>query len=124
MGNDFKTGVEQWVAENLPDALVGVDIGMYGVQSSDPEVQDAFELWRQRLADKGWGAPTWPKQYGGAGLSAAEAKVIAREIRSAGSLNPIPYLAGMGVTMVGPCAASGVKYHAILATLRPGATGM
>ena len=26
------------------------------------------KLWKQRMADKGWGAPTWPKQYGGGGL--------------------------------------------------------
>ena len=31
MANDFKAGVEEWVAENLPGALVGVDVGMYGV---------------------------------------------------------------------------------------------
>ncbi|NQX90020.1 MAG: acyl-CoA dehydrogenase family protein [Halioglobus sp.] len=102
MSDNFKAVAQSWVAQNLPKTLVGVDIGMYGPQSSTPAVLEAFELWRQRLAEKGWGAPTWPVEYGGAGLSDAEAKVIARVIHKAGSMNPIPYLAGMGVTMVGP----------------------
>ncbi len=102
MSQSFEEQVGEWVAENLPASLVGETITMYGPASRDPQVLADFELWRQRLAGQGWGAPTWPAAYGGADLSAAEAKVVARQIRKAGSLNPIPYLAGMGVTMVGP----------------------
>jgi len=102
MSDGFRTSAKAWVADNLPEALKGVDIGMYGPGSREPEVLEAFELWRQRLAEQGWGAPTWPVEYGGAGLTGAEAKTIGREIHAAGSMNPIPFLAGMGVTMVGP----------------------
>jgi len=102
MTGTFENSVKDWVAANLPDALVGVHIDMYGVVSDDPAVKDAFELWRSRLAAQGWGAPTWPREYGGAGLTDAEAKVINRAIAKAGSMNPIPYISGMGVTMVGP----------------------
>jgi len=102
MATEFETSVRDWVAENLPKALVGVHIDMYGVVSGDPAVKDAFDLWRRRLAAQGWGAPTWPVEYGGAGLTDAQAKVVSRAIAKAGSMNPIPYLSGMGVTMVGP----------------------
>lgn len=102
MPGDFETSVRDWVAENLPAELAGVRIGMYGVESEDPAVTEAFELWRARLAAQGWGAPTWPSEYGGAGLTDAEAKTVSKAIEKAGSMNPIPYLAGMGVTMVGP----------------------
>tara|TARA_R110002049_G_scaffold130406_3_gene288720 strand:- start:1507 stop:2709 length:1203 start_codon:yes stop_codon:yes gene_type:complete len=102
MTGEFETSVREWVADNLPASLVGTPIGMYGVDSEDPQVLEDFELWRQRLAAQGWGAPTWPRAYGGAGLTDTEAKVIRRVIAKAGSMNPIPYLAGMGVTMVGP----------------------
>lgn len=102
MTGDFETSVSDWVADNLPKPLVGVHIDMYGVVSGDQEVRDAFDLWRQRLAAQGWGAPTWPREYGGAGLTDAQAKIVSRAITKAGSSNPIPYLAGMGVTMVGP----------------------
>ena len=102
MSGEFETSVREWVADNLPEPLVGVSIDMYGVASEDPAVLEAFEQWRARLAAQGWGAPTWPTEYGGAGLTDAQAKVISRAIAKAGSMNPIPYLAGMGVTMVGP----------------------
>jgi len=102
MAGDFESSVRDWVAANLPEALAGARIDMYGVVSGDQAVKDAFDLWRQRLAAQGWGAPTWPREYGGADLTDAQAKVVSRAIAKAGSMNPIPYLAGMGVTMVGP----------------------
>ena len=96
----FREEVSAWVTENFPRRLVGSVMGLEG-QSSD-EVKADFELWRQRLAGQGWGAPTWPKQYGGAELSDAESKVISQEMGKQGAFNPIPLMAGMGVTMVGP----------------------
>ena len=96
----FREEVAAWVTENFPRGLVGSVMGLEG-QSSD-EVKADFELWRQRLAGRGWGAPTWPKQYGGAELSDAHAKVISQEMGKQGAFNPIPLMAGMGVTMVGP----------------------
>lgn len=102
MTQEFETSVRDWIADNLPELLVGAHINMYGVVSGDQDVRDAFDLWRQRLAAQGWGAPTWPREYGGAGLTDAQAKVVNRAIAKAGSMNPIAYLAGMGVTMVGP----------------------
>ncbi|MFT4520830.1 MAG: alkylation response protein AidB-like acyl-CoA dehydrogenase [Halioglobus sp.] len=102
MTGEFKDSVRDWVADNLPEALVGVPISPYGVPPEAQELRDAFDLWCQRLATQGWGAPTWPREYGGADLTDAQAKIINRSIAKAGSMNPIPYLAGMGVTMVGP----------------------
>ena len=96
----FREEVSAWVTENFPRRLVGSVMGLEG-QASD-EVKADFELWRQRLAGQGWGAPTWPKHYGGAELSDAEAKVISQEMGKQGAFNPIPLMAGMGVTMVGP----------------------
>ncbi len=56
-------------------------------------------LWVERMGAKGWGTPTWPKEYGGGGLSPAEAKVLAEEMAAIGANNPI---GGMGVMMFGP----------------------
>ena len=102
MSGEFEASVRAWVADNLPAALAGVRMDMYGVVSADQAVREAFDLWRARLAAQGWGAPTWPVEYGGAGLTDAQAKVVSRAITKAGSMNPIPFLSGMGVTMVGP----------------------
>ncbi|MFT5578617.1 MAG: alkylation response protein AidB-like acyl-CoA dehydrogenase [Paraglaciecola psychrophila] len=95
----FRHSVREWLEHNFPPSLAGKP---YVMGTESPEADSDVELWRQRLADKGWGAPTWSQQYGGAGLSHPEAKVISQEIARAGGFNPIPVMAGMGVTMVGP----------------------
>ncbi|MCE7998236.1 MAG: acyl-CoA dehydrogenase [Rhodobiaceae bacterium] len=96
----FRSEVSDWVQNNFPSALNGFDLGVDS--PSEKGVSSEFRAWRQALADKGWGTPTWPKEYGGAGLSDPEAKVIRQEIGKAGAFNPIPPMTGMGVTMVGP----------------------
>ena len=96
----FRASVREWVEANLPPSIVGKGMGLEGEASDD--VKADMDLWRQRLAEKGWGAPTWPKEYGGAGLGHPEAKIISQEVAKQGGFNPIPLLAGMGVTMVGP----------------------
>ena len=98
--DDFRASARTWIQQNFPSSLQGKAPGMEG--ESDPAVKADMNTWRERLADQGWGTPTWPTEYGGAGLSQPEAKVIAQELHKAGAFNPIPALAGMGVTMVGP----------------------
>ena len=51
------------------------------------------------MGERGWTAPTWPKEYGGGGLSPAEGKVLQEEMRA---LKLRPALAGFGLTMIGP----------------------
>ena len=95
----FRSEVQTWVKENFPTSLAAKTFGMEGADKIDGR---ELEKWRQALADKGYGAPTWPKEYGGAGLSHPQAKFVSQEIAKAGGFNPIPMMAGMGVTMVGP----------------------
>ena len=45
---------------------MGIAGGESGAKASDT-VRAGLEAWRQKLAEKGWGAPTWPVEYGGAG---------------------------------------------------------
>ena len=33
------------------------------------------KIWLERMASKGWTAPTWPTEFGGAGLCKEQAKV-------------------------------------------------
>jgi alkylation response protein AidB-like acyl-CoA dehydrogenase len=97
---EFRASTRAWIEENFPKSLIGSAMGLEG--EADEGKKDDFELWRQRLADKGWGAPTWPIEFGGAGTSHPEAKIISQEMGKLGAFNPIPLMAGMGVTMVGP----------------------
>jgi len=97
--SDFRADVRVWLGENFPPSLKGKSLGIEGDTAG---LGKDLQIWRERLARKGWGAPTWPKEYGGAGLSHPEARVIGDEMARIGASNPIPMLAGMGVTMVGP----------------------
>jgi alkylation response protein AidB-like acyl-CoA dehydrogenase len=50
-------------------------------------------------AERGWTAPTWPREYGGGGLSGDEAKVLREEMAK---LRLRPPLIGFGLEMIGP----------------------
>ncbi|WP_337188484.1 acyl-CoA dehydrogenase family protein [Phenylobacterium sp.] len=94
----FRKEVRDWVAANFPAELKGKPNPMAREErGSDPT--PAQEAWRKAVGEKGWGTPTWPKQYGGGGLSGAEARVVQGEFARAGAYNPI---GGMGVMMFGP----------------------
>jgi len=54
--------------------------------------------WRKKLADKGWNAPAWPKEYGGAGMSVMEQFILNEEFAEA----RVMAMGGMGVSMAGP----------------------
>ena len=56
-------------------------------------------LAAEALHAKGWVAPSWPTQYGGAGWSEMQRYIFAAECARAGA----PSLAPMGLRMVGPC---------------------
>ncbi len=94
----FRNEARAWLESNFPKSLAGRDdepIAPYG-----PETPSADqELWRQRMAAKGWSAPTWPAAYGGGGLSADEGRVLQQEMGRLGALNPV---GGMGTSMFGP----------------------
>jgi len=62
-------------------------------------VRPESRVWLEVASSRGWTAPSWPKEYGGAGLGAAEAKVLDREIAR---LELPPPLVGFGLSMIGP----------------------
>ena len=100
--DDFRLEVSTWLEENFPKSLNGKASELsLGKNVSGKLVADS-DTWRKNLAAQGWGIPTWPLEYGGAGLSQKHAQIINEEMDKRGAFNPIPMLAGMGVTMVGP----------------------
>jgi alkylation response protein AidB-like acyl-CoA dehydrogenase len=95
----FRTEARTWLEANLPESLRGHPERVTEAMNGGGKPTGDVELWRQRMGDKGWGTPTWPKEYGGGGLSAAEARVLFEEMARLGAANPI---GGMGVIMFGP----------------------
>jgi alkylation response protein AidB-like acyl-CoA dehydrogenase len=60
------------------DAVLGVGVG------EDPRDRD----WLKKLATRGWVAPAWPKEYGGAGLSVMQQFIFNEEIARARAPRP------------------------------------
>src|SRR5579859_1771522 len=95
----FRAEARAWLEANVPASVRGnPDGAMEAVMSGEKPTGD-FDLWKRRMGEKGWGAPTWPKAYGGGGLGAAEARILAQEMADMGVANPI---VGMGTSMFGP----------------------
>jgi alkylation response protein AidB-like acyl-CoA dehydrogenase len=94
----FRAEAKAWLEANFPKALAGDPAAQMAATMGGEMTPDAA-LWKQRMGEKGWGTPTWPTEYGGGGLSRAEARVLAEEMGRIGARNPI---GGMGVMMFGP----------------------
>jgi alkylation response protein AidB-like acyl-CoA dehydrogenase len=56
-------------------------------------------MWMERMAERGWTAPQWPAEYGGGGLSKAQAKILREEL---GRIKARRALDSFGVDMLGP----------------------
>ena len=93
----FRGEARKWIEENFPSSLKGKGGMMMG--EDGPEFTTDFARWKTAMGDKGWGTPTWPRQYGGGGLTPQQARVLQQEMNRIGAFNPI---GGMGVMMFGP----------------------
>ena len=67
-------------------------------RAPDPERRAAVEEWTAALAERGWVAPHWPRELGGAGLTVLEQVVLSEELARA----RVPVVGGIGVSMLGP----------------------
>ncbi len=95
---EFRAEVRAWLAENCPPGARGpgqIPNGSSKIPIVDPDVR----LWLDRMIDKGWTVPTWPKEYGGAGLGNAELLVLLEEMRR---IDARPALSSFGTSMIGP----------------------
>lgn len=97
----FRLDSREWLKENCPASMreqaKSFDLS-YGGRNPSFVNEDA-KIWMQRMADKGFTAPTWPIEYGGAGLTVDEAKILKQEMEA---INARPALTGHGLWMLGP----------------------
>ena len=97
----FREEVRDWLEDNCPPSIRrpgGPGEGTGGGRRAtypNPEVK----LWLDRMAEKGWTAPTWPKEYGGGGLDKEQAGILGEELRR---VRARPAHTGMGLSMIGP----------------------
>ena len=101
--DDFRAETASWLDANAPQSIRGLRLddlvgGSWGGKKATYPIPD-LKLWLDVMAGKGWTAPTWPVEYGGGGLSQAEAKVLAQELTHR---ELPPPLVGFGLSMIGP----------------------
>ncbi len=99
---DFRAQTRAWLEANCPPEMrtpmTSEDDICWGGRNAK-FTSDAQRLWLERMGERGWTAPTWPREYGGGGLSGAQAKVLAEEMRAMGCRSP---LNSFGIWMLGP----------------------
>lgn len=93
----FREETRAWLEENCPAEMRARVF--HWEDAHEVYDTDAGYAWLKVMAERGWTAPTWPKEYGGGGLSAEEAGILAQEM---GRIKAIPALTGMGLSMIGP----------------------
>jgi alkylation response protein AidB-like acyl-CoA dehydrogenase len=90
----FRREVQEFIETECP-----ADLRQGEVVSS--EQLDLLFEWRKKVAAKGWLAPAWPREYGGAELSVMEQFIYNLETARMGAPASI-FVGGMGVNIVGP----------------------
>ncbi|TDO10090.1 hypothetical protein EV580_4375 [Mycobacterium sp. BK086] len=75
----FRGEIRAFLADHLPSDWAGP-----GAQPAE-EREELRHRWRKVLADRGLVAVSWPKEYGGGGLSVIEQAVLAEEFSCGGA---------------------------------------
>lgn len=93
----FRQEAQAWLQANCPPGARGPGQVAWGSRKVPlaPEVR----LWVERMAEKGWTVPTWPRQYGGAELNRDQYLVLVEELKRLRARTP---LTGRGVNYIGP----------------------
>lgn len=80
----FRNEVRSFIESELAPELrwrgglrSGLDAGRAGYGG------EASKVWRRKIAGRGWTAPAWPKEYGGAGMSVMEQFIFNEEMSQA-----------------------------------------
>ena len=97
----FRKETRKWLEENCPPTKRGPDAvteDVWGGRNAVFKHPDS-KLWQERMVARGWTAPTWPREYGGAGLSDEEAKILRQEMQRLSCQSP---LMSFGIAMLGP----------------------
>ncbi|MAE95397.1 MAG: acyl-CoA dehydrogenase [Deltaproteobacteria bacterium] len=86
----FRSELVEWLRVSCPASLR---------PGAKPTEEDRA-AWQQAFCARGFTTPTWPSEYGGGGLSKAEARVLAEEIPRVASWFPVASF--FGTSMLGP----------------------
>src|SRR5262244_680090 len=98
----FRKETRAWLEANCPPEMrkpMTADGDTFWGGRNTKFSSDAQRAWFERMRDKGWTVPHWPKEYGGGGLDGEEAKIVRQEMAGIGARQP---LTSFGISMLGP----------------------
>ena len=100
--DEFRTEVRAWLEKNCPEEMrdgdITADNQCWGGRQWEFQ-SEAQKIWFERALSKGYTVPSWPKEYGGAGLSTEKAKILDDERQAINARKP---LSNFGISMLGP----------------------
>jgi alkylation response protein AidB-like acyl-CoA dehydrogenase len=89
---EFRDEVRAFLEKSLP-----ADLRRRVLEGFELEREDTIN-WQKILHARGWGAPAWPKEFGGTGWDAARQFIFEEECAAAGAPRILPF----GLKMVAP----------------------
>jgi len=98
----FRAETRAWLEANCPAEMrepVRDDDDVFWGGRRATFKNDAQKAWFEACRDKGYTVPAWPKEYGGAGLTPPEAKILRDEMAR---ISARPPLSSFGIWMLGP----------------------
>ncbi|MFW7378969.1 MAG: acyl-CoA dehydrogenase family protein [Oligoflexus sp.] len=101
MSENFRVETRQWLESNCPQSMrtpMPENEIVWGGSRETFKNPDS-KIWLERMVAKGWTAPEWPKEYGGAGLSPQEGQILREEMSRLSCRSP---LYSFGIWMLGP----------------------
>jgi alkylation response protein AidB-like acyl-CoA dehydrogenase len=90
----FRQEVREFIERECPKELRGSGVSFF-------DQLPALVQWRRKLAEKGWIAPAWPKEYGGAGMTIMQQFIYNLETARLRAPSPL-FIGGLAVAVVGP----------------------
>lgn len=100
--DDFRSEVRAWLETNCPPGARNIppsaNTSFWGGRYPEWPSPDR-KLWFERMVERGWTVPTWPREYGGGGLTAPQARILAEEMDRIKAVMP---LQSLGILMLGP----------------------
>ena len=94
---DFREETRAWLEQNCPPGARGP--GYVPIGSKSIELEPDTRVWLDRMIEKGWTVPTWPKEYGGADLDREQYSILIDEMKR---IDARPPLTGRCVNYIGP----------------------
>jgi alkylation response protein AidB-like acyl-CoA dehydrogenase len=98
----FRAETREWLEANCPESMrkpmTSEKDSVWGGRKATYDNPDA-KLWLDRMGEKGWTTPVWPKEYGGGGLTKEQNRVLQSELRRINARNA---LTSFGISMLGP----------------------